>query len=50
MAEPVEMQFGLLARMGTWNHVFDAVQIPPWEVAILRGKGWPIVKYSDALP
>jgi len=23
------------------------VQIPPWEGAILRGKGHPIVKYRD---
>jgi len=25
------------------------VQIPPWEGAILRGKGCPIIKYSDTL-
>jgi len=25
------------------------VQIPPWEGAILRGKGRPIVKYRDTL-
>jgi len=25
------------------------VQIPPWEGAILRGKGQPIVKYRDTL-
>jgi len=25
------------------------VQITPWEGAILRGEGWPIVKYRDTL-
>ena len=25
------------------------VQIPPWEGAILRGKGRPIVKYKDTM-
>jgi len=27
-AEPIEMPFGLLARMGPGNHVLDGVQIP----------------------
>jgi len=25
-------------------------QIPLWEGAIFRGKGWPIIKYSDCQP
>ena len=33
--------------MGARNHVLDGVHIPPWEWAILRGKGQPIVKYRD---
>jgi len=38
-AEPIEMPFGLRTWMGPGNHVLDGVQIPPWEWAILRGKG-----------
>ena len=34
-AEPIEMPFGLLARMGPRNHVLDGVPDPPWEGAIL---------------
>ena len=38
-AEPIEMPFGLWARMGPVNHVVRmAVRIIPWEGAIL-GKG-----------
>jgi len=44
--ELMEMPFGLRTQVGTGNHMFDGVQIP---VAILRGKGHPIVKYRDTL-
>jgi len=46
-AEPIEMPFGLWARMDPRNHVLDGVHIP-MERAIL-GKGAPIVKYRDTL-
>jgi len=48
-AEPIEMPFGLWAQTGPRNHVLDGVHIPPREGAILRGQGWPIVKYRDTL-
>jgi len=38
-AEPIGMPFGLWTWVGPGNHVLDGVQIPPWEEAILRGKG-----------
>jgi len=28
MAEPIEMPFGLLTRVGRGNHVLDGVEIP----------------------
>jgi len=37
----------LRIRVDPRNHVVDGVQIPPWEGAILRGKGCSIVKYRD---
>jgi len=46
-AEPIEMPFGLWARLDSTNHVLDAVQIPVWKGAIFRGKGRPIIKYRD---
>jgi len=46
-AEPIEMPFGLWARLDSTNHVLDAVQIPAWKGAIFRGKGRPIIKYRD---
>ena len=48
-AEPIEMQFGLGTWLGPGNHVLDGVQIPPWEGAILTGKGRDIVKYRDTV-
>ena len=39
IAEPIEMPFRLRTPVGPGNHVLDGVQIPPWEWAILRGKG-----------
>jgi len=36
--------------VGPVNHVLDGGQHPPWEEAILRGKGRPIVKYRVTLP
>ena len=47
--EPIEMQFGLRTLVGPRNHVLDGGPDPPWEGAILRGKGRPIVKYRDTL-
>jgi len=49
MAEPIEMPFGLWARMGPRSRVLDGVQIAHekehfWE------KASPIVKYRDFLP
>ena len=42
-AEPIEMPFGLMTRVGPGNRVLDGVQIPPWEGAILRGeRGVPL--------
>jgi len=41
-AEPIEMPFGLLARMGPRNHVLDGVPDPPWEGAILGERGDPL--------
>ena len=38
-AERIEMPFGL-------SHVFDGVQIAPYQGTILRGKGRPVVKVS----
>jgi len=38
-AEQVEMPFGLRSRVGPGNHVLDGSPDPPWEGAILRGKG-----------
>ena len=37
-AEPIDMSFGLCARMGPRNHVLDGFQIHPCEGAILRGE------------
>jgi len=44
-AEPIEMPFDLRTRMGPMN----LRSTSPWEGAILRGKGRPIVKYRDTL-
>jgi len=49
-AEPMEMPFGLWTPVSLRNHVFDGGPDPPCEGAILRGKGWPIVKYRECLP
>jgi len=48
-AEPIDMPFGLWARVGSMNHVLDRVHgpHPPSEEAILGGIGRPIVKYRD---
>ena len=48
-AESIEMPFGLRTRVGPGTHVLDESPDPPWERAILRGKGPPIVKYRDTL-
>jgi len=49
MDAPIEMPFGLRTRVGPRNHVLDGGPDPPWEGAILRGKGATIVKYRDNL-
>jgi len=46
-AAPIEMPFGLRTWVGLGNHVLDEGPDPPWEGAILRGKGRPIVQYRD---
>ena len=38
-AEPIEMPFGLWAPMGPRNRVLHGSPDPPWEGAILGGKG-----------
>ena len=40
-AEPIEMPFGFWARIGPRDHVLDGGPDPPWEGAILGGKGRP---------
>jgi len=49
MAEPTEMPFGLRTRVDAVNHVLDGRPDSPWKRAIFLGKGWPIVRYRDAL-
>jgi len=49
MAAPIRMPFGLRTQVGPGNHVLDGRQDPPWEGAIFRGKGSPVVKYGDTL-
>ena len=49
-AEPMEMSFGLRARVGPRNHVLDGVQIPHGRDNFKKEKGRPVVKYSDSLP
>jgi len=39
MAEPIELPFGMLSGVSSGNDVFNAVQIPSYAGAILRGKG-----------
>jgi len=49
-AELIEAPFGLWTQMGPRNHVLDEGPDPPWNGAVLGGKGeQPIVKYWDAL-
>jgi len=40
-AQPIEMPFGLWARVGSWNHILDRFQLPVCENAIFRGKDMP---------
>ena len=49
IAEPIEVPFRLMTRVGPRNHVLHGGPDPPREVAIFRGEGWPIVKYRDTL-
>ena len=51
MAEQIEMPFGLRTQVGPGNHVLDKGPgpNPPWEGAILRGEGRPIVKYRNTV-
>ena len=41
MAEPIEMPFGVLTRLGPRNHVLDGVQITPCQGSIFRGRTCP---------
>jgi len=38
-AEPIEMPFWILSQVDLRNHILDAGTDPPWEEAILWGKG-----------
>jgi len=38
-SEPIEMPFGLRTWVGPGNHILDGGPDPPWEGAVLRGKG-----------
>jgi len=49
MAAPIEMPFGLRTPASPGNHVLDGGPDPPWEGAILRGKGHTVVKYRETL-
>jgi len=49
MAEQIEMPFGLWTQAGLRNHTLHGGPDPPWEGAILRGKGRSTVKYRDAV-
>ena len=48
-AKPIEMPFGMWARVGPHNYVLDGIQIPPQgEGTILgRGSGRHLVNYRD---
>ena len=48
-AELIKTQFEFRTWVGPRNHVLDVGTGPQWKGEILRGKGWPIVKYSDPL-
>jgi len=50
-AEMIKVPFELRTQVGPGNHVLDggAVQILPWEEAILTENWRPIVKYRDIL-
>jgi len=42
-AAPIEIPFELRTSVGPRNHVLDGGADPPWEGAILKGEGRPIV-------
>jgi len=46
----IEMPFRLRTRMGPRKEPCDGGPNPPWEWAILMGKGRPIAKYRDYHP
>ena len=48
-AAPIEMPFGLRTRVCPGHHVLDGGPDPPWEGAIWRGKGRPIVNYRNTM-
>jgi len=48
MDETIKLPFAFRTRVGPMNHVLHEVQMPTWEVAILRGNGQTIVQsYKD---
>jgi len=49
-AELSEMPYGVWAWVGPKNHVLDGGPDPPWEGAVLCGKGRPISKYRECHP
>jgi len=48
-AEAIEMPFGSRTLVCPGNHALDRGPDPPCEETILRGKGHPIVKYTNTL-
>jgi len=48
-AEPIEVPFGFRTQVGPGNRILERGPDPPWKGAILRGKGWLIVKYKHVL-
>jgi len=49
MAEPIDIPFGYGGLGLVQGIVLAGGPDPPWEVAILRGERWYIVKSRDAL-
>ena len=49
-ADPIEMPFGMLSRVGSRKHVLDGVRISHAEGQFCGGKGRPIVTYRDSVP
>ena len=46
-AEPIEMPFGLWARVDSANHVLGGGPDLPMGMDNFEGEGWPIAKYRE---